>query len=237
MNNKFDLFRMTLQKIEQKSLLDQRNLKRLDYLKEAFKERVKFEHSKKPFYYVPSSITSKGDIIIGRIGRSSEEIINLPPENELAEASMERWTASVIAIDPTEHKDGQKISFQRRQQVGSTKAVLQSLIKHMNELDPVTPYHISISQIFNAQSFWDFAKENQGKITNIALEVLMPNMAEIEDEFTKDLENYRDKQKARKMKFELQSDEGLEIESDYIKQGVNYTEKGNGHIRAKTKKK
>jgi len=158
---------------------------------------------------------------------------NKSPKEGFEECQHTLWKTTEIIIDPSSHKDGQKVSIKKDKNVGESFSLLRSIAGFLNK-SKETSYHVEIEPIFNPDSFWDFAKENRGTITTIRFEFTAPNMFGYTDDIENKMQNFRDYEKAQKIKIELNSSDGLNPETERIKQSVHYAQRGTGSIYAKT---
>lgn len=235
MPERFDLFRFSLLPRPQMDILHHPDPTREAYLRQLFSARHEFTHYKTVFHYVPSDTPAGETAIIGRIGRSVVMEENLSPDVGLADSEHETWKASFIIIDPTEHEDGQKVSFESDPLVGKTDAIMQSLVHALNEKNPLTAFHLEVAPISEASTFWQFAAENKGNITMLSFLFVAPNMFGGIDNITEEMRLFRDEEKAQRVKIQLQSDEGIETDTDKIKNSVEYTTRGGGDIAARAR--
>ena len=232
---KFDLFRLSLLPRVQLNIDNVFDTSRETYLRGVFSKKQKFTHFKNEFHYIPVEDGGERSEIIGRIGRSVVMHENRPPSDNLEDAKHETWKASIIVIDPTDHEDGQKISIQIDAQVGRTGAIMNSFIKALNDQNETTAYHIEIAPISEANTFWQFADQNSGNITTLEFTFVAPNMFGGKDNITKEMRRFRDEEKARKVKISMSSQDGLDTNTDNVKNAVDYATKGGGDIAAKVK--
>lgn len=230
MSERFDLFRFSLLPKEQMDLLTPFDSTREAYLRNIFSSRIQFQHYKTAFQYVPSQISGE---IVGRVGRLVINEENLPPDIGLEEAKREMWKAAVIVIDPTEHIDGQKVALEWDPKVGKTDPVMTSLTRAINEQNPTAAYHLEVSPISEASTFWEFARENKGAITTLSFTFVAPNMFGGIDNITEEMRQFRDEERAQRVSIALKSSEGIETDTEKIRNSVEYTSRGGGEITAR----
>lgn len=234
----FELFRLSLtERSIQGELFKEpvEDITRERYLKNIFSKTIQFIHNNTEFHYVPDVPGNSNDnFIFGRVGRSYIIEENRPPEEGLEESEHMGWKASVIVIDPTSHSDGQKISFQFDRSVGTPSSLIKSIIDKVN-LDNYSKYHIDSDPIFSSKTFWDFVDQNKGEVTTVKFDISTPNMFGSSDEFSKEMKRFRDYEKAQKVELSLKSSDGLQTDTQGIRQAVEYTEKGTGTIKATTR--
>jgi len=217
-------------------ILDHPDPTREEYLRTLFSREQKFSHYGTTFHYVPSNDSViDSAAIMGRIGRSVIMDENLPPSANLEDSQHETWKASVIVIDPTDHSDGQKASLEANSQVGTPNSIMKSLAASLNEQNETAAYHIEVAPISEANTFWQFAKENHGKITTLTFTFVAPNMFGTIDNISKEMKRYRDEEKAQRVKVSMSSDDGIDTSTGNVKNSVEYTTRGGGKISATAK--
>lgn len=209
---------------------------REQWLRHMFSKQHDFMHRGATFAYVPDESLSDASLVIGRIGRERLVRDNEPPEQGLHERVHAAWQASVAAIDPRHHEDGQKVVMQERSEIGKPVAVFQSLVAKLNA-DPAAPFTVEAFGIVDPQTFWDFVRSNKGEVVSVTFEAIAPNMFSGKDDFERELRELRDKEKAQRTKVELHNDRGLNPDTERMHQIVDYTVKGGGTIKARTKSK
>jgi len=229
---RFDLFRLSLLPREQMDILNHPDPTREEYLKKVFSASNEFEHYGTIFHYVPSDTSNE---IVGRVGRSVIMDENLPPEVGLEESKHESWKAAVLIIDPKEHGDGQKIALEYDPRVGHTHSIISSFVQTINKQNPTAAYHIEVVPISEANTFWQFAEENKGRVTMLSFNFVAPNMFGGIDNITEEMRQFRDQEKAQKVQITLRSDDGIETSTDKIRNAVTYTTRGGGQITARAK--
>ncbi len=239
MSENFQLFRLSLLLREQADLFETDSLPvRADFLRSAFSREWRFEHYGSDFHFKPDLERSLPDALLGRLGRAVKFEENLPPSQGLLETSHDGWKACVLVVDPTDHEDGQKASFQVDARVGKPVSIFAALIKTINSQMVSAPFMIHAEPIFDAETFWDFAEENEGAVTSITFEFVVPNgLWNSNTTLKEELISAREKLGAQKVINTFKSDDGLETNSEQIKEAVNYIGKGSGEIKAKAKGK
>ena len=235
---KFELARAVLIERQQHDFLgdsDEQSFSRDEWLRWVFSREIRFEHRKEVLHFVPVPDLSSQNLIVGRIGRQIIARENEPPEENLKDTKRPAWIASMIFIDPTYHEDGQKIAIEAQLKIGSPIAILKSLSQKLNDVRPTHKFLIEVNSIIEASDFWQFVSENEGKITKVTFDLIPPNMFGIRDDFDRELKELRDQERAQRVKFELQSSDGLALDTERVRNTVNYTVEGGGSIKARTK--
>ncbi len=236
----FELMHLSLLERERDLFDPKIAISREAWLREAFGEKITFTHYREQFHYVPEPDTTLdfGPLIAGRIGRRVSVSENDPPEKGLHETHREAWMAADVFIDPTHHAEGQKAAVQYREDVGKAFSILESLAKHINaETDPRHPYVIEIARISDPQSFWDWANSNKGAVTSVEFELVTPNMFDGPENMAEEMKAMRDQERARRIRFEFENPDSLELDTSRVKTMVDYATKGGGNIKARTKTK
>lgn len=236
MTDVLEKFRLSLIPRAQLDAFEGPDPTRENYLRKIFSERIVFQHRGIIYHFVPDSRSEDRVYIIGQVGRPITLSENAPPELGLSEQIHDTWKAAVFALDPTNHKDGQKLIFERDSQVGKPSSLLQSLFAHINNENSRSAYHIECKPIFNPGTFWKFASENKGEITSITFEFVTPNglfnaNVDVRDE----LKGVQNETGAETVVTTFRSQDGINTDGQRIKEGVEYSESGGGDIRARAK--
>lgn len=172
--------------------------------------------------------------LVGKIGREVSEVENTAPEDGYREYVHDAWKAAVVVVDPADHEDGQKMSVQFHPDVGNPATLAPRLLQAMEQQQEWAPYLSSVHPITNTEAFWDFVRRNEGKITSIRFELDVPNMFGGDDEYTKEMRAFRDKEKAQKIAVEILSQDGIETDTDRVRYTVEKAmEQGTGTVRAR----
>ncbi len=237
MADRFELFRLSLLKREQIDMFQFQDMSREEWLKKVFLTEIPFSHHGTEYHYSPAIDDSDENIIIGRVGRHVLREENLPPDEGLEDFTRETWIASVLVLDPTEHDDGQKLAIQNIGDVGKPTSLINQLTQAINQTYS-GPFKIEPSQIVEAQSFWNYVEENRGSVTSISFDFIAPNMLGADDEFHDEMREFRDSEKASKVKLILQNEDGVNPETERVKRAVNYAlSESRGKVKAKAKGK
>ncbi|GAA4475306.1 hypothetical protein [Gluconacetobacter asukensis] len=238
MKKKFELFRLSLVMREQRDfILDgpDGDLNREEYLNKVFSTQYAIGHRGNEFHFVPYvKVSGQTRFLAGRIGRPFSDLEFTPPDDGFTEELHQGWKALAIIIDPSHHKDGQKLAVEVNRDVGQALPVISALIDEINRRDDAI-YTINVFPISDVQSFWDFSEQNQGNITRLAFEFTAPNMFGGRDSIRDELRKFRDQEKASVVSIELKNSDGLNSNTKRVKESVGYIEEGGGDIMAKTK--
>lgn len=206
------------------------------FIRDTFRRRWEFEHYKNTFHFVPDERTTVAPVILGRLGRPFESDENLAPENDLEATVHYGWKAAVVIVDPREHGDGQKVLMNHDQLVGNPLPLLSSLIRHINTASTLATYTLAIDPIFDEASFFAFAQQNRGDITQLTFDLSVPNMFGGTDNLSQWLRDLREQERAQAVTLRLKSTDGINTDTPDIREGVEYAMKGAGRVKAKTRK-
>ncbi|MBB4522266.1 MULTISPECIES: hypothetical protein [Rhizobium] len=211
---------------------DGRFLSREEWLRRFFKEDHEFLHRGVPFVFSPErSVQPPSNFLFGWLARERTLVERTPPGEGLELTEHPHWQAAFVAIDPTEHEDGQKIAAEDNAQIGNPRAILETLIKQMNAI-PSAPYSAQIFPILEEASFWRFAEQHGNEIRSITFDVAAPNMFKSASDFQDELRSLRDTANVANVKATLESDSVLDHTAKPIQEIVDYTEKGAGSLSA-----
>jgi hypothetical protein len=237
----FDLFRISLTPRAQIDFEVYRNPDgsqptREQWLRIVFGRPIEFNVKQVMYVYTPIDAVAFATTIDGRIGRKTIKTENLPPSEGFAEIERDAWQAADVIIDPVAHGDGQKLAMEWKDSVGRPSSILEALAAYLNQSDYQSPYGIEIGAISEPQTFWAFVEENYGQITSLTLEVPVPNMFGHQTDFDEEMRAYRDKEKAQTVTLTLKNPAGLQVDTENIKNGVEYAAKTGGTIKARARR-
>lgn len=236
MSQIYDLFRISLIEQKQIGLFEEPDLTREEFLRRIFEREWKFEHYKIPFHYIPASEKKGGQYILARIGREIQAVENAPPDQRFKEQLHEKWITDIVVIDPSSHKDGQKLAIERDRQVGTSYSFIKKFADHVNEALDYPRYKMEISPIFDAETFWNFAEENKGDIVSVTFEFIVPNgLWSTSSNLRDELAQARETMRAQQVATTIKSQAGIETDSEQIQEAVQYAESGSGKVKAKTR--
>lgn len=207
---------------------------RESWLRAIFSKEIVFLHRGADFHFVPLPEVGTPEIMVGRVGRRVVAVENQPPQNFFSETEHESWRAALVLIDPRAHENGQLIAAEMVPEVGRPLPIMDSLAQSINTGTPPEPYFVEVNAITDTKTFWDFEKENRGHIVDITFELHVPNMFGIRDDLDKELKELRDHERARRAKFEIQNEDGLNLQTDRVANTVQHTLDGGGAVKART---
>lgn len=215
-------------------------LNRTEYLQAVFSQRIDFIHRKAQLVYIPigSEERAGAPVILGRIGRSFQELVNEPPEQGFAEAELTTWRAANFLIDTGEHTEGQKIAMQARGDVGNPLAVITSLVRHLNEVNEKAGWILEISPMTEPGNFWSVVREYKGEITAAVFNFVTPNVLGLRSQLNAGLKAARQDNNAHRVGVTLANENGnLDLEKPNIEDAVEYVSEGGGTAKLKKGRK
>lgn len=186
------------------------------------------------FIYVSINVSDTEPYVVGRIGRAVSELENAPPEDEYREFIHDTWKAAVVVVDPTEHGDGQKLAIQFHSDVGRPLSLAPRLLQALEKNHDFVQYRSAVHPITNTEKFWDFVKRNEGKVTHLRFELEVPNMFGGDDEYSKEMKAFRDKENAQTVAIEITNPDGIDTDTDRVKYTAEKAMgKGTGKLKAR----
>jgi hypothetical protein len=224
----FELFHSSLLARPQADLFVN-DVSREQWLRRAFAEQFGFTHWKNEFFWVPKRV-SEGDII-GIVERLTSRDEHRPPDQGEGEIVGKVWQGARVLIDPTSHDLGQRVAFEVDQEIGLPHAVLGSLVAHLNS-DGSAPYQIELKPVFDPSTFWQFAEEHGNVLKRITFDFVLPNMWGARTSLDSELRATREKTGAQKVKVSLESQSGVRADTQKVRVGIAYSERGGASVTA-----
>jgi len=231
----FELFHLSLLEQRQPDLYEvPMSLTREAWLRQCLGHRFAFTHRNSEVHWVPAETDTS--FIIGNLVRLHPRRHHAPPDEGAMEVISDEWQGAMVIIDPTHHDDGQKVSFERDDTIGRPRPVLQSMATYLNTL-PNAPYAIEPKPIFNTSSFWGWAAAHEFRLHSITFDFVVPNMWGSKSALDEDL---RDLGSAGVSRVKVKLDEGdkndgIDAQSQQVRDGVDYSASGGGSLTAKAK--
>ena len=125
----FEQFHFSLIERDEPDFLEP-TLTREAWLRSKLGSQFQFRHMGKAFHWVPQPISD--EFLVGVVERQKSQTQRTPPDEGALEIEAEIWKGSMVVIDPVHRPDGQKVAFENDSSVGQPKAVLTSLVAHLN---------------------------------------------------------------------------------------------------------
>lgn len=208
---------------------------REEWLRDVFGREIDFQHRGEAFHYSPELEQDLGGAVAGRIGREVTTAENESPAGHLAPKKHRTWKAAAVLIDPTHHEDGQKAAIEHAPTIGKPVAIFESLAAQINA-NP-EPFILEANAIVPSETFWNFVKNNEGEITSVEFEFVAPNMFGEADDYDSEMRDMQKHEKVQKAKLRIENKDGLNLQTNRVRQAADYANKGAGSTRAVTKKR
>lgn len=233
-SERFEQFRFSLLVRADRDLFAGPDQTREEYLREVFGADQVFEHYKIQFHYKPHPVAEPGGAVLGRIGREVEMDENLPPTEGLLETTHATWKAVVVAIDPVDGPDGQKVAVKVDRRVGGPLALISALVDRINETNPSAPYTIEVNPLFDTQSFWSWANEHEGQINELWFTLVAPNgIFGLNNNVKTEMGVARAVTGADDVTVGLKTAQSLNVNVDPVVETVDYAASTGGKIKAR----
>lgn len=235
----FFQFHLSLKVKEIGDLFDARSetgelVSRETWIRSFFSKERAFTHYKSKFVFKPEEgivSSRRSGAMFGWIAREKRMSERTPPSEGLEPTEHVSWQALFVAIDPTDHEKGQSVAVEGNDEIGGAKAVINSLVKAMNnEVD--APYFAQVFPLLTEGSFWEFAERHGDSIKSVTFDVAAPNMFTDEDDFQNELRSLRDGENVSTVKATLDSDTALNHRTPRMEGLINYVERGAGELSA-----
>lgn len=208
---------------------------RHEFLKQELSKNFNFNHSGVNFDYV--FIAQEQQFILARIGRPKTEIKLKGPETGFTESKENSWHAVNFIMDISNHNEGQKIALENDSDVGIPLSITKSLASYLNKnID--SNWDITANPITDNSTFWNAAKENRGKITELQLTFVAPNILGGKDKTTEALRTWRDELNMQETQVNFKNADGtIEVDNQSVRDGIDVISKGGGSSKLKSGKK
>nr|AID57609.1 hypothetical protein [uncultured bacterium] len=206
---------------------------RFDFLMKWLSEEHELETSRGVLLTYKPTQSSHG-VISGVFGRWYSTETEGDPEDLFATTEAGHWEKAAFFFNAND--DHQIIGIQKNPKVSSTNAIMKAFSRTVNASSHPGGFKIDIFSRNNPKDFWDAVTKYDGRITSISFEFILPNPTNVEGFTDKAMKKLRDKYNADRAKGELESDEGLDLKNNDIKEAAKYAEGGGGEITAKSDK-
>ena len=205
---------------------------REEYLKEVFGQTFEFQVHHSPYAY--AYIGQVGSVLLGRVGKQRSETIDLGPETGFAEDSRDRWHAANFLLDTSNDEDGQKIAFEEASQAGAPFSATRSMVEHINSGNTEAKWEINVNTITEIQNFWETVDKYRGKITEMELLFVAPNLFGGRDKTTEILRDWKKKNNMQTATVKLYNADGtLKPDSEDVRESLDLIGKGGGSAKLK----
>ena len=203
---------------------------RQEYLKEVFGKIINFKNRNKPYAF--AYIGEVGSIILGRVGRLKSVAIEEGPETGFAKKIEDRWHAANFLPDTRNHEDGQKVAIEEIPDVGSTLFLTRSMVDSINSTNAIAKWEIFVETITDKQEFWDVVEKHRGKITELELSFVAPNIFGGRDKTTERLRALKDENNMQTTSVKIHNNDGaLNVDTEDVRQSVDIISEGGGKTK------
>lgn len=207
-----------------------------EFLINAFRANRKF--AGKGFSYHYAFVDQLDQYVFARIGRQRIENAADGPESGFEEKREPVWHAANIVIDTSGSPHGQKVAMEKSSDVGSPSAIIRSLITQINESRIRSAWTAHVNPITESTEFWQAVEINRGKITELELKFVAPNILGGTDKTRQALRKLRDESNMEETQLKLKNRDGkLEPDTPDIREELDYIAEGGGEVKLKSGKK
>lgn len=229
MSRTFDLFHLSLIGREQRDLFVPERT-REQWIRVSLSEPFSFVHRRREFHWVPKSWI-EGDVI-GIVERLTSHPKHRSPAEGGAEVVEQEWQGAVVVVDPTTHELGQRVALEQDRDVGAPRAVLSSLLTHINYRTDA-PFTIEMRPVWEGDTFWAFANKHNNVLRRITFDFVVPNMWGATKNLDRELRGTGEDTGAQTVKVTLGGTDGVKADSQRVRDGVEYGERGGATITAR----
>ncbi len=238
----FDLLRFSLSAPAKGPLLDEIDgqepaISRQDFLRFVFGDHCRFFHFGKEYVFTPSPTNSADDpMVSGYIGKEISKSVQSGPENLHALVTSSSWAASFIAMDtrPAE----QVLYFEERTDVGSSKAVLLSLVSERVSQFKGSSWVVDVEHKTRVCDFWEAVEKNKGSITQVDFEFVPANGLEGYDMMKNLHKHLTEPSNADQSGVSIKNSKGeLVPQGEYVEGALQYASEGVGKATIKSGRK
>jgi len=151
---------------------------------------------------------------------------------------VESWPFAHILINA--HPRVQKIAIEHNYKAFSnTRTVANILEKNVRELISEFQLGFYLESIWEKNSFWEVAEEYEDRITGLGFEIISPNLANLHETLSDELQGLAENTNTQKTNLELNSNNNshliLKKDDTYLDDLLDYTSEGGGSIKFRIK--
>lgn len=231
---KIYLFRFSLTQRAQPSLFDDKEPQtRQSFLRENLSRSFEFSYWGEQI--IRYEFTQEDDeVISGAVCKWVSEDQEADPSDPFAKSEGGRWLKASFFFNIEDHQ--QVFGIEHHKRVGAPSAILAGIARYINERTDEHPYHIEVSEINEKGSFRKAVGEYPNPVTTLSFRFVVPNPPNVEEETREALKKLGKSTGAEEATETLKSSKGLEVDSDYVNDAVEYIEDGGGRVVAKNGK-
>lgn len=227
----FEHYHISLVERDQPDLLEPRR-SREDWIRHVLALKFDFAHFGNRFWWVPHA--GSGEYVTGIIERQKARTQHRGPDEDAHEFVGHEWQGSLIVVDPQHRPDGQKLAFERDSSVGTPAAILDSMVAAINAR-PGIQYTIHIKPLFDSEGFWTFAERHGGRVKYVTFDFVVPNMFfGASTSVDTGLRRIGADTGAQTVRMRLESEDGVDTNSESVRDALAYAEEGNASVTAQS---
>lgn len=203
---------------------------REQYLRRILGTDIAFQHRKRPYVYKAFNV-GVTEYVMGVVGKEHTISVGSSPTESFARKPVADWQTANVFVDPSGDADGQKVAMQDVRVVGQPLNVFRSLADHINQVNQRADWTISVNAITHEQEFWSAVARYRGRITELDLNFVAPNIWGGTTETENALKKLHMQNNAQEVEVRLKNpDKQLNPDSETIRQSVEYITKGGGSL-------
>lgn len=209
---------------------------RIDWLFEVFGNEETFVYNAAgqaaaEFRYICCQI--EGDVIAGVIAKRKTAVGHYNINDPLAEEARDEWATVNVFLNLGD--DEQVIAIENNLAVTSSPMkTLSDFIRAINvENADQDGYKFDVFPILNEATFWDAIAKYPGKVRTLKIDLVVPNPEPSASTTAEELEQLRRSLNLQRKTEVYQSDDGLELNNDMIREREEYVRRGRGSLEAK----
>lgn len=203
------------------------NLTRKDHLYNSLTKDMCFTLNDRVFSYIHIGV--EGNYILSRIGHLKNETVNKGPETGFAETEQEFWHAANFIIDISGHSDGQKVAIEEVGEVGSPLQIIREFADQINKKSLDSGWEIVVNPLIERKEFWAVVECYKGKITELELTFVAPNVLGGMQKTREILRELKDQNNMQTASISLHNKNGkLNPDSKGVRESIDYITEGGG---------
>lgn len=189
-------------------------------------------HSGTEFRFICSQI--EGNIIAGVVTKLKQAVGNFNIDNPLDQQTREQWETCDIFLNLGD--DEQVLGIEENNRVASSPLkIISDLVEAVNNQNE-GGYKIDVFPLHSEMSFWEAIDSHGGKVTNLKIELVVPNPEPSASTTAEEMEELKKTMNLQKKTEIFSNEEGLIIDNPATRDKEKYASRGHGAITAKSGK-